>query len=181
MKSKMNSISLNSESEIITLCWNMDKIDRYVTPYVIFFDNAVSITEFDLSLKSYSQKMKNGNVEYNLNKHESNIKKMNKLLLHLQNKHWFHQYNLSIKNKLYSKNEWELKLIVSELTIKFLILHKKDVNENDIGDLLEFPDWQCVDSLYEDIGDYLDDNCSIHNYFKGHRFDLDRKGFIQIV
>ena len=55
MKSKMNSISLNSESEIITLCWNMDKIDRYVTPYVIFFDNAVSITEFDLSLKSYFQ------------------------------------------------------------------------------------------------------------------------------
>jgi len=98
-------------------------MDRYVTPYDNIFDNAVSITEFDLSLNSYFQKMKNGNFEYNLNEHESNIKKMNKLMLHLQNKHRFHQYNLSIKNKLYSKNEWELKLIVSELTIKFLILH----------------------------------------------------------
>ena len=47
----------------------------------------MSITEFDLSLKSYFQKMKNGNLDYNLNEHESSIKKMNKLFLHLQNKH----------------------------------------------------------------------------------------------
>ena len=46
---------------------------------------------------------------------------------------------------------------------------------------MQFPDWQCVYSLYEDIGDYLDNNCSIHDNFNGHRFDLDREGFIQIV
>ena len=71
--------------------------------------------------------MKTGNFEYNLNEHESNIKNMNKLMLYLQTKIRFHQNNLSIKNKL-SKNEWELKLIVSELTIKFLILYTKDIN-----------------------------------------------------
>ena len=74
IKSKNNSISLNSESEIITPCRNIDKVDRYITPYVNIFDNAVSITEFDLSLKSYFQQMKNGNLDYNLNDHESNIK-----------------------------------------------------------------------------------------------------------
>ena len=86
-----------------------------------------------------------------------------------------------MKNKLYSKNEWELKLIVSELTIKFLILHTKDVNENEIGENLQFPDWQCVDSLCEDIEHYLDENHSLHDEYKGHKFDLDREGFIQIV
>ena len=44
-----------------------------------------------------------------------------------------------------------MKFIVSELTIKFLILQTKDVNENEIGENLQFPDWQCVDSLCEDI------------------------------
>ena len=58
IKSKTNSFSLNSESKIITPCRNIDKVDRYVTPYVNIFGNAVSITEFDLSLKSYFQKMK---------------------------------------------------------------------------------------------------------------------------
>ena len=140
-------------------------MDRYVTPYVNNFDNAVSITEFDLSLNSYFQKMKTGNFEYNLNEHESNIKNMNKLMLYLQTKHRFHQNNLSIKNKLYSKNEWELKLIVSELTIKFLILHTKDVNENEIGEKLQFPVWQCVDSLCDDIEYYLDENHSLHDEY----------------
>ena len=64
---------------------------------------------------------------------------------------------------MYPKEEWELKFIVSELTIKFLILHKKDVNENDIGESLQFLDWQCDESLYEDIGDYLDENYSLND------------------
>ena len=51
MKSNINLISLNFESEIITPCRNIDKMDRYVTPFVNIFDNAVSITECDLSLK----------------------------------------------------------------------------------------------------------------------------------
>ena len=51
-----NSFSLNSESEIITPCGNIDKVDRYVIPYINIFDNAVSITEFDLSLKSHFKK-----------------------------------------------------------------------------------------------------------------------------
>ena len=55
------------------------------------------------------------------------------------------------------------------------------VNENDIGDNLQFPDWQCVESLCEDFGVYIDENCSIHEEFIGHTFDLDREGFIQIV
>ena len=55
IKSKTNSFSLISESEIITPCRNIDKVDRYVTPYVKKIDNAVSITEFDLCLKSYLQ------------------------------------------------------------------------------------------------------------------------------
>ena len=46
---------------------------------------------------------------------------------------------------------------------------------------MQFPNWQYVESLYEDIGDYLDENCSIYDDFKGHRFDLDRKDFIQIL
>ena len=46
---------------------------------------------------------------------------------------------------------------------------------------MQFSDWQCVESLCKDIGDYLDENCSIHEDFEGHIFDLDRKGFIQIV
>ena len=50
----------------------------------------MSITEFDLSLNSYFQKMKNDNFQYNLNEHESNIKKMNKLMLHLPKKYGFH-------------------------------------------------------------------------------------------
>ena len=65
----------------INLKRNIDQMNRYVTPYDNIFDNAVSITEFDLSLNSYFQKMKTGNFEYNLNEHESNIKKMNKLML----------------------------------------------------------------------------------------------------
>ena len=47
---------------------------QYVIPYINIYDNTVSITEFDLSLKSYFQQMKNGNLDYNLNDHESNIK-----------------------------------------------------------------------------------------------------------
>ena len=46
MKSKINSMSLNSESKIITPCRNIDKVERYGTPYVNIFDNDVSITEF---------------------------------------------------------------------------------------------------------------------------------------
>ena len=46
MKSKINSISLNSESNIIISCRNIDKVERYGTPYVNIFDNDVSITEF---------------------------------------------------------------------------------------------------------------------------------------
>ena len=69
---------------------------------------------------------------------------------------------------IYLKEEWELKYIVSGLTIRFLILHNKDVNENDISNLLQFPVWQCVNSLYEDIGDYLDDNYSLHDDYTGH-------------
>ena len=53
MKSKINSMSLNSESKIINPCRNIDKVERYVSPYVNIFDNHVSITEFDLSLNSY--------------------------------------------------------------------------------------------------------------------------------
>ena len=72
----------------------------------------MSITEFDLSLKSYFQKMKNDNLDYNLNYHEINIKKMNKLCLHLQNRHRFNQYKyFTIKQNVFSKEEWELKLI----------------------------------------------------------------------
>ena len=55
MKSNINLISLNSESENITPYRNIDKIDRYVTHYVNIFDNDVSITEFDLGLKSYKK------------------------------------------------------------------------------------------------------------------------------
>ena len=87
-------------------------------------------------------------------------------------KNYFYTYNRDINTvkiniflfkKVYPKEEWELKFIVSELTIKFLILHKKDVNENDIGESLQFLDWQCDESLYEDIGDYLDENYSLND------------------
>ena len=126
--------------------------------------------------------MKTGKFEYNINEHESNIQKMNKLMLHLQKKHPFYQNNnFFIKNKLYAKNEWELKLIVSELTIKFLILHTTDVNDNEISEDLQFPDWYSVDLLCEDIGIYLDENHSLHDEYRGHKFDLDRESFIQIV
>ena len=37
MKSNINLIALNSESEIITPYRNIDKMDRYVTPYVNIF------------------------------------------------------------------------------------------------------------------------------------------------
>ena len=93
IKSKTNSFSLNSESKIITPCRNIDKVDRYVTPYVNIFDNAVSNTEFYLSLNSYFQKMKNGNLDHNFNDHEINKTKMNKICLHLQKKHKFNQNN----------------------------------------------------------------------------------------
>ena len=43
--------------------------------------------------------MKTGNFEYNLNEHESNIEKMNKLMLYLQTKHQFHQNNLFYKKQ----------------------------------------------------------------------------------
>ena len=46
---------------------------------------------------------------------------------------------------------------------------------------MQFPVWQCVNSLYEDIGDYLDDTYSLHDDYTGHWFDLDKEGFIQIV
>ena len=46
MKSKINSISLNFESEIITPCKNIHKIDRCVTAYVNIYDNDVAITEW---------------------------------------------------------------------------------------------------------------------------------------
>ena len=39
----------------------------------------------------------------------------------------------------------------------------KDVNENDIGEILQFPDCQYVDSLYEDIGNYLDEHYPLHD------------------
>ena len=74
-----------------------------------------------------------------------------------------------------------MKCIVSELTIKFLILHEKYVNESDIAIGLYFPDWQCVDTLNEDVGSYLDDDYSIYDDYNGHRFDLNRKGFIKFV
>ena len=74
-----------------------------------------------------------------------------------------------------------MKIIVSEFTIKFLILHDKEVNETDISVDLQFPDWECVDTLYESIRNYFDDNYSIHYDYKGYRFDLDREGFIDIV
>ena len=32
-------------------------------------------------------------------------------------------------NEIHSKEEWELKFIISKLAIKFLILHDKDVNK----------------------------------------------------
>ena len=48
---------------------------------MIFFDNAVSITGFDLSLKSYFQTMKYDNLDHNLNDHEFNKTKMNKLFV----------------------------------------------------------------------------------------------------
>ena len=35
------------------------------------------------------------------------------------------KFNIFLFKKNYLKEEWELKFIVSELTIKFLILHKK--------------------------------------------------------
>ena len=46
---------------------------------------------------------------------------------------------------------------------------------------MQFPDWQCVHSLFKDIEHYLDENHSLHDEYKGHNFDLDREGFIQIV
>ena len=104
-KSNINLISLNSESEIITPFRNIDKMNRYVTPYDNIFDNAVSITEFNLSLNLYSQNMITGQFQFNLTEHERNINKMKKLMLYLKNNHGFHQYNFLIKNKLYSKNE----------------------------------------------------------------------------
>merc|ERR1711957_644728 len=92
----------------INLDQNIDQTDRYVTPYDNIFDNAVSITKFDISLNSYLEQMKTGKFEYNINEHESNIQKMNKLMLHLQKKHPFYQNNnFFIKNKQYAKNEWE--------------------------------------------------------------------------
>ena len=104
MKSKINSISLNSESNIITSCRNIDKVERYVTPYVKIFDDHVSITEFDLSLKSYFQKVKNANLDYNLNDHESNIKKMNKIIFALTKSHQYNQNKyLSIKKSLFKR------------------------------------------------------------------------------
>ena len=75
----------------INLKRNIDQMDRYVTPYDNIFDNAVSITEFDLSLKSYFQKMKNGNLDHNLNDREINITKTNELCSHLQKRHKFNQ------------------------------------------------------------------------------------------
>ena len=64
------------------------------------------ITEFDLSLKSYFQKMKNGNLDHKLNDHEINITKTNELFLHLQKRHKFNQIKyLSIQKNIQKKNE----------------------------------------------------------------------------
>ena len=53
---KINSFLLNAESEIITSCRNNDKVFRYITPHAKnIIDNAVSITEFYLSLNLYSK------------------------------------------------------------------------------------------------------------------------------
>ena len=40
----------------INLKRSIDQMDRYVTPYDNIFENAVSITKFDLSLNSYLKK-----------------------------------------------------------------------------------------------------------------------------
>ena len=56
-----------------------------------------------------------------------------------------------------------------------------NVNENEIGENLQFPDWQCVYSLCEDIEHYSDENHYLPDEYKVHKFDLDREGFIQIV
>ena len=70
--------------------------------------------------------MNNGNLDYNFNDHKIHKTKMNNIFLHLQKKHKFNQNNyLSIIKRIHSKEEWELKFIVSELAIKFLILQKK--------------------------------------------------------
>ena len=46
----------------INLEQNIDQTDRYVTPYDNIFDNAVSITKFDLSLNSYLEKNENWQI-----------------------------------------------------------------------------------------------------------------------
>ena len=47
--------------------------------------------------------MKTGKFEYNINEHESNIQKMNELMLHLQKKHPFYQNNLFYKKQTVCK------------------------------------------------------------------------------
>ena len=51
--------------------------------------------------------MKNDNLDYNLNDHENNIKKMNKLCLHLQNRHQYNQIKniFLFKKNVQKKNE----------------------------------------------------------------------------
>ena len=67
------------------------------------------------------------------------------------------------------------------LTIKFLILHDKNVNNSDIGYVFHFSKYLYFLTIIEDIDIYFDDNYSIHYDYKGYRFDVDREGFIDIV
>ena len=57
---RLNKFCLLMKEDImksnINLKRNIDQMDRYVTPYDNIFDNAMSITEFDLSLNSYFKK-----------------------------------------------------------------------------------------------------------------------------
>ena len=44
IKSKKESVSLNTDSEIIIPCHNNERLARYIIPYENMFDNSVPIT-----------------------------------------------------------------------------------------------------------------------------------------
>ena len=52
IKYKKESVSLNTDSEIINPCRDNEQLARCITPYENIYDISVSITGFDLSLES---------------------------------------------------------------------------------------------------------------------------------
>ena len=84
-KNDKESVSLNTDSENITPCRNInnDKLTRYITPYQNIFDNSVSTTKFDVSYNPIIQQITNDKLGCNFTDHESNITNIKKFLNNL--------------------------------------------------------------------------------------------------